>query len=131
MSPQLMSIRCAPAAQRGSMLIEVLISVLLLSVSVLGLVRVLANTMQDSGELEYRSVASTVADESLGLIWVGDKANLEDFEVEDEEVEQLPAGLRTIEVDGNVVSVTVSWQAPSAPGRSQHSVTATITENAP
>jgi type IV pilus assembly protein PilV len=118
------------AAQQGSMMIEVLVSVLLLSVSILGLVRVLGNSMQDAGELEYRSVASTVADESIARIWVGDRSDMEDFEVEDQAVPQLPNGTQTIDVDGTIVTVTVNWQAPDGPVRS-HQVVATITENAP
>jgi len=62
--------------QRGSMMIEVLVSVVLLSISVLGLVRVLGNSVQDSGEIEYRSIASTLADESIGRMWI-DRANLD------------------------------------------------------
>jgi type IV pilus assembly protein PilV len=128
---QLMRMRGSRTVQQGSMMIEVLVSVLLLSVSILGLVRVLGNSMQDSGELEYRSVASTVADESIGRMWVGDRANLEDFEVEDQAVPNLPNGLQTIEVEDNVVTVTVTWQGPDAAGPSTHEVVATITEDAP
>jgi type IV pilus assembly protein PilV len=125
-----MRTRGARAAQQGSMMIEVLVSVLLLSVSVLGLVRVLGNSMQDSGELEYRSVAATVADETIGRMWVADRANLEDLEVEAQAVPNLPNGMQSIDVEGNVVTVTVSWQAPDGPVRS-HQVVATISENAP
>lgn len=118
------------ATQQGSMMIEVLVSVLLLSVSILGLVRVLGNSMQDAGELEYRSVAATVADESIARIWVGDRTDMEDFEVDSQAVPQLPNGAQSIEVDGNVVTVTVSWRAPDSPARS-HQVVATIAENGP
>lgn len=117
-------------SQQGSMMIEVLVSVLLLSVSILGLVRVLGNSMQDAGELEYRSVAATVADESIARIWVGDRTDMEDFEVDSQDVPQLPNGAQSIEVDGNVVTVTVSWRAPDGPTRS-HQVVATIAENGP
>ena len=122
--------RGARAAQQGSMLIEVLVSVLLLSVSVLGLVRVLGNSMQDSGELEYRSVAATVADETIGRMWVADRANLEALEVEAQAVPNLPNGMQSIAVVGNIVTVTVSWQAPDSAVRS-HQVVATLAENAP
>lgn len=119
----------AKRAQRGSMMVEVLVSVLLLSVSILGLVRVLANSMKDSGELEYRSVASTVADDTLGRLWV-DAANLASHAVEDDPVPQLPNGKRTVVVDGNEVAVTVSWEAPGgAIGR--HQVFGTISVNPP
>ena len=118
------------SSQQGSMMIEVLVSVLLLSVSILGLVRVLGNSMQDSGELEYRSVAATVADESIARIWVADRTNMEDLEVDSQDVPQLPNGAQSIDVDGNVVTVTVSWRAPDGPTRT-HQVVATIAENGP
>lgn len=118
------------SSQQGSMMIEVLVSVLLLSVSILGLVRVLGNSMQDSGELEYRSVAATVADESIARIWVADRTNMEDLEVDSQDVPQLPNGAQSIEVEDNVVTVTVSWRAPDGPTRT-HQVVATIAENGP
>lgn len=118
------------SSQQGSMMIEVLVSVLLLSVSILGLVRVLGNSMQDSGELEYRSVAATVADESIARIWVADRSNMEDLEVDSQDVPQLPNGAQSIEVEDNVVTVTVSWRAPDGPTRT-HQVVATIAGNGP
>jgi type IV pilus assembly protein PilV len=114
--------------QRGSTMVEVLVSVVLLSISILGLVRVLGNSVRDSGELEYRSVASTLADESIGHMWV-DRANLATYAVLDEPVTQLPNGKRTIAVAGNVVTVTVSWQMPGSTAVRQHQVSATIAGN--
>lgn len=121
--------------QRGGLMIEVLVSVLLLSVSIIGLVRVLGNSLQQSGDLEYRSVAATLADETLGRMWV-DRANIYSYvTAEPETVAQLPQGMRTVTVgtDGgsNVVTVTITWQAPSAPGPGQHAVTARMTDNGP
>lgn len=113
--------------QRGSMMIEVLVSVVLLSVSVLGLVRILGQSVKDSGELEYRSVAAALADETIGRMWV-DRANLAAYAAADEAVAQLPGGTRTIAVAGNVVTVTYAWQAPGS-SASQHVITATIAGN--
>ena len=113
--------------QRGSMMIEVLVSVVLLSVSVLGLVRILGQSVKDSGELEYRSVAAALADETIGRMWV-DRANLDAYAAADEAVAQLPGGTRTIEVNGNIVTVTYAWQAPGS-SASRHVVTATISGN--
>lgn len=124
-------IRRRPAArqttQRGSMMMEVLVSVMLLSVAVLGLVRVLGTTVRDSGDIEYRSVAAAVADESIARMWI-DRANLAAHVVTNEDVGQLPSGKRTITVAGNVATVLVTWQAPGDPVR-RHRVSATITGN--
>lgn len=126
MKPRLIRGASRPT-QRGSMMIEVLVSVVLLSVSVLGLVRILGQSVKDSGELEYRSVAAALADETIGRMWV-DRANLATYAAVDEAVAQLPGGTRTIAVAGNVVTVTYAWQAPGS-SASQHVITATIAGN--
>lgn len=117
-----------PASERGSAMIEVLISMLLFSVAVLGLVRVLGVAVRDAGEVEYRAIAATVADETIGRMWV-DRDNLGDYAVEDAEVDLLPGGLQTVAVDDNVVTVTVSWQPPGTADARVHTVAATIAGN--
>ncbi len=114
--------------QQGSTLIEVLVSILLFSVGVIALVRTLGIAMQDSGDIEYRAVASTVADERIGRMWV-DRSNLAGYAETDSAIELLPAGTRTVTVNGNVVTVTVTWKPPSALLARSHQVTATITGN--
>lgn len=114
--------------QRGSAMVEVLVSLLLFSVGVLGLVRTLAMAVRESGEAEYRAVAATIADETIGRMWV-DRANLDAYVETDAEVPQLPAGQRTVTVDGNVVNVTINWQAPGIADERAHSVVATIMGN--
>jgi type IV pilus assembly protein PilV len=109
-------------------MVEVLVSVLLLSVSVLGLVRVLGTSLQDSGDLQYRSEAATLADEMVGRMWV-DRASLDSYVGSNVALPRLPNGTRTITRAGDVVTVTVNWQAPGAPGPSQHQVTATLAAN--
>jgi type IV pilus assembly protein PilV len=109
-------------------MVEVLISVLLLSVSVLGLVRALGTSLQDSGDLQYRSEAAALADELVGRMWV-DRASLDSYVAANVAVPRLPSGTRTITRAGDVMTVTINWQAPGAPGPSQHQVTATLTAN--
>lgn len=115
-------------SQQGSTLIEVLVSILLFSLGVIALLRTLGIAMQDSGDVEYRSVASTVADERIGRMWV-DRSNLAAYAETDTAVGLLPAGTRTVTVNGNVVTVTVTWKPPSALLARRHQVTATITGN--
>ncbi len=120
-----------PTTQRGSMMIEVLVSVVLLSISVLGLVRVLGQSMKDSGELEYRSVASTIADEWVGRMWV-DPTNLEAYATADPvdlPPEVLPGATRMITVNGNRVTIAITWQAPGTTSPSRHQMSATIARN--
>lgn len=112
--------------QRGSTLVEVLISVLLFSLGVIGLLRALGLAMRDSGDIEFRSVASTLADERLGRMWV-DRANLAAYAEAGTAVPELPSGSRTVTVNGNVVTVEIDWQPPGAADLRNHRVSATIT----
>jgi type IV pilus assembly protein PilV len=109
-------------------MVEVLVSMLLFSVAVLGLVRALALAVRDAGEIEYRATAATVADEVIGRMWV-DRGALASYEATGVAVPQLPGGTETIDVEGNVVTVTVRWQPPGAPDARQHVVSATLAGN--
>ena len=111
---------------RGSALVEVLVSVLLFSVGILGLVRLLGTAVKDAGEIEYRAQAATIADEQIGRMWL-DRSQLATY-VGNTTVAQLPSGTRTVAVNGNVVTVTIGWQPPGGPA-SNHVVVATLVGN--
>jgi type IV pilus assembly protein PilV len=112
------------------MMVEVLVSVVLLSVSVLGLVRILGQSVKDSGELQYRSVAATVADQWIGRMWV-DPDNLASYvTATPQAVAELPNGTRTVTVATNVVTITINWQAPGA-SASRYQISATLARNSP
>jgi type IV pilus assembly protein PilV len=112
---------------RGSALVEVLVSVLLFSIGIVALVRLLGTAVKDTGEIEYRAQATAIADEQIGRMWV-DRGNLADYEVDAAALAELPGGTRTVDVNGNVVSVTIGWQAPGGPRRN-HVVVATLAGN--
>jgi type IV pilus assembly protein PilV len=116
------------ASQRGSTLIEVMVSVVLFSVGVIGLMRVLGTAVQDTGALQYRSTAATLADTIIGRMWV-DRTNLPAYATAGTAIPDLPNGNRIVAVAGNVVTVTITWQAPGAAQASSHQVTATIVGN--
>lgn len=112
---------------RGSALVEVLVSVLLFSVGILALVRLLGTAVKDAGEIEYRAQAATLADEQIGRMWV-DRANLGSYVVANAALADLPSGTRTVAVNANVVTVTIGWQPPGAPAHN-HVVVATLAGN--
>ncbi len=114
--------------QRGSALVEVMVSVVLFSVGIIGLVRMLGTAVKDTGDVEYRAAAATLADETIGRMWV-DRGNLVAYEVVDDPVAALPGGMRTVDVNGNVVTVTVSWQPPGEPRTRSHVTVATLASN--
>jgi type IV pilus assembly protein PilV len=68
-----------PAGQEGMMLLEALISILIFSIGVLGIIGVQALAMQQSGDARYRASAAQLADQLLGTMWVDNKtvANLQ------------------------------------------------------
>lgn len=115
-------------AQRGSTMVEVMVSVVLFSVGVIGLMRVLGTAVQDTGSLQYRSTAATLADSVIGQMWV-DRNNLGAYATAGTAVPELPNGNRVVTVAGNIVTVAISWQAPGASQPSTHRVTATIVGN--
>ena len=116
------------AAQRGSTLTEVMVSVVLFSVGVIGLMRVLGTAVQDTGSLQYRSTAATLADTLIGQMWV-DRGNLPAYVTTGTTVPELPNGQRVVTVAGNVVTVAISWQAPGSAQASTHRISATIVGN--
>jgi Tfp pilus assembly protein PilV len=124
-----------PAKMGGSALIEVLISVLLFAISILALLRVLGAAVRESGDVEYRAVAANIADATLGQMWV-DRGNLNAYVMTNATkaavpaLASLPGGTLTVALPAaNLVTVTVNWQPPGAPGAHTHTVTATLAGN--
>jgi type IV pilus assembly protein PilV len=117
-----------PRRQRGTTMVEVLVSVLLFSLGIVALLRVLGTAVQDTGSLQYRATAATLADSYIGRMWV-DRGNLPSYAGTNVAVPELPNGKRTVTVAGNVVTVQISWQAPGATTASNHQVSATIVGN--
>jgi type IV pilus assembly protein PilV len=100
-------------AQRGAVLLEAMIAVVIFSMGILALVGLQAAMVKNTSDAKYRAEASFVAQQKLGDIWVGGTA-LADHEVEEEDVSvYLPSGKRTVDVAADsVVTVTVTWQVP-------------------
>jgi len=114
--------------QEGSTLIEALVAVVLFSIGIIALLRVLGTAVEDSGDIEYRAVAATIANETIGRMWV-DRGNLAAYEEDAAPVDGLPGGTRTVTVDANVVNVIIQWQPPGAQQAHSHTVSATLMAN--
>lgn len=115
--------------QGGSALIEALVAVLLFSIGIIALLRVLAVAVKDAGDVQYRAVAATIADGTIGRMWV-DRANLAAHVVDAAPVADLPNGTQTVTiVNGNVVNVTINWQPPGVTEVHTHTVSATLVGN--
>jgi len=74
----MLTMRNAPAAQRGVMLIEALIGILIFSIGILALVAMQAQAIRQSAEAKFRSDASYLANSLIGRMWT-DRANLASY----------------------------------------------------
>ncbi len=97
--------------QRGIVLLEGMIAILIFSFGILAIVGLQAAAIKHTTDAKYRVDASFLANQSIGLMWA-DRANLASHAVENETISSLPNGKRTIAVDGNQVTVTITWKMP-------------------
>lgn len=115
--------RCCPEpvarVQRGTILLEVLVSVLILALGVLSIVGLQAAAIRNTTDAKFRSDAGFLANHTISRMW-GDPENLADFveanaDVDDSECSYPgcpPSTRRTVEVAGRRVTVTITWQPP-------------------
>jgi type IV pilus assembly protein PilV len=114
-----------PSSQKGAVLLESLIAILIFSLGVLALAGLQSTMIKNTDDAKYRAEATFIAQQALGEIWVNaqDQVNLADYTVANEPIAQLPNGTRTIAVDANrLVTVTVNWTLPGS--LDQHAYTA-------
>ena len=111
-----------PARQRGGLLIEGMVSALIFSIAILGFVGLQGSMVRLGGDAKYRSDAAFLTNQIVGQMW-GDAGQLNAYATPGGNKakpwlatveETLPEGNGTIDVSGNQVTVTVSWQAGSA-----------------
>ena len=98
--------------ERGVILIEAMVAVLIFSVGVLAIVGLQAVMVKNTTDSKYRSEASYIAQQRLGRMWI-DPANLAAYaEVTTDISALLPNGTRSTTLVGSQVTVTVTWQQP-------------------
>ncbi|MFM1887142.1 MAG: hypothetical protein RL026_2299 [Pseudomonadota bacterium] len=114
--------------QAGATLIEILVALALVTISIVALLRILAVTVKDAGDIGYRAQAMALAEDGIGRMWV-DRQNLAGYAVTNQSIAELPNGRRTVAVSGNVVSVTISWRAPGTALTRTYAASATVTGN--
>jgi len=126
--------------QGGVMLLEALIGILIFSIGILALLGMQAVAMRTSIDAKYRSEASFLANEIVGVMWA-DPANLSDYATANcagtprcsdwlARVQTLlpnasGGNAPTIAVTNRQVEVTVRWQPPGD-SASNHVVVAQI-----
>lgn len=98
--------------QKGMVLLEALISILIFSMGILALVGLQAAMIQNTTSSKVRADASYIAQQRIGLMW-SNPANAAAYVVTNDPVTTLPNGLVTITqpVTGQF-QVDVGWTAP-------------------
>lgn len=107
--------------QSGIFLIEVMISILIFSIGVLGLVGLQAIAIQNSANAEGRTLASTLANDIVSQMWVRKTSSLSSPELSADitawqdrvQSSRLPDAEGEVTEGAGITTVTVSWKAPS------------------
>jgi type IV pilus assembly protein PilV len=99
----------------GIALIEVMISLLIFLIGVLGIVGLQAKAVQFSVQSEDRSRAALLANELVAQMWDQQSSSLSSDKLSDWKTRvaaQLPQGTGTVDTSKGVVTVTLSWSSP-------------------
>jgi len=116
--------------QSGVLLVEVLISLLIFSIAVLGLVSMQAFASKSSADAEDRTRASTMASEIVALMMTQKSLTLPTTTVSawqarltNTTISGLPNAKGVISAPdvNNVVTITITWRAPSRKATDQNS----------
>jgi type IV pilus assembly protein PilV len=113
--------------EQGFALLEVLISILIFSFGVLGIVGIQASMIKHTSDAKYRADASYIAQQRLGRMWSDPDNVLTYLENATDISGLLPSGTRTVTqpVAGRFV-ITITWQQPGE-GIHNFTTTASIT----
>jgi type IV pilus assembly protein PilV len=111
--------------QRGVVIIEVLVAILIFSVGVLAIVGLQATMIKANADAQYRAEANYIAQERIGQIW-SDAANAASYVENSTDISaRLPGGRRTVtQVAAGLFTVTVTWLQPG-PNPTTHNFTTT------
>lgn len=112
--------------ESGIALIEALISVLLLSLGILGLIGLQGSMSANLTDAKYRAEASFLANQLLGQMWI-DQTNLAKYAISGTSCTEtynqcsdwltkvgkaLPGGGARVTLNGTAVTITVTWRTP-------------------
>ena len=120
--------------QTGSVLLEALVAILIFSIGILAIVGLQAASMKNTSLAKSRIDASLIANQRLGEIWIDIPTlttNPAAFTEADTPVASLPDGKRTTVIQGDQVTVTVTWQMPGQTEVNNYQTIARINTNPP
>lgn len=102
--------------QRGSVVLEALIAIVLFSIGILAIAGLQAAMIKNASDNKYRSDASFIAQKRIGEMWADPNNVANYFETGTIIADALPNGTRTVVAEPTgrgLVTVIVTWQAPS------------------
>jgi type IV pilus assembly protein PilV len=108
----------ALSRQGGFALLEALISILLFSIGVLGIVALQARASQFSVDSEDRSRAALFANQLVSQMWARKSTSLDAATISSWQAQVsasgsgLPSGSGSVSVDNGLATVTITWKAP-------------------
>lgn len=118
--------------QRGVLLLEGLLAILIFSLGVLGMIGLQATAIKQSSAAKYRTDASLMANQLIGQMWASNrdptvlKANFESpagagyTSWKNDVANALPgvtstSNLPTVAITNNVATITLFWKMPNEP----------------
>lgn len=107
--------------QSGVLLLEVLISILIFSIGILGVVGLLAASTQNSTNAEQRIIAAHLTNDLVSQMWLRKSSQPSDANLSNDiavwkstvEKSSLPKATGTVALNAGVTTITVTWKAPS------------------
>ena len=113
------------SAQRGAMLIEAMVAILIFSLGVLAIVGLQATMIKNIDDAKYRSEASYIGQTRIAQMWA-DPANIASYIETNTDISALlPGGTRTVtNPAAGQYTVTVTWLQPGA-NQTTHNFTTT------
>lgn len=134
--------------QRGSVILEALIAILIFSIGILALVGMQATSISNVADAKYRTDAGFLTDQMIGNMWAARLINASGVAAPDPAyvcsasnpcstnaltqawassvTGALPLGTGSIAVSGTQVTVTLTWQPPKATVAHTHTAVAYI-----
>jgi len=118
----------ASMREKGSVLLEGLIAILIFSFGILAIVGLQANSMRITTDAKMRIDASNIANQRVGAMWT-DTGNLAAHAGNNEAVASLPEGKMTTVVAADLVTITITWKVPGDDNTQSYSSTTRINGN--
>lgn len=118
--------------EKGSMLLEALIGILIFSFGIMGLALFQGVTIANNIENSFRAEASMYVNVLIGKMWASPDT-LQSFSADNQLVPATETNLvdprKTVVVNGNQVTINFSWKRPNDKKRAHMTVVTKITPN--